>query len=132
MPLKAPARRVQADAPFTRGLARAAGADLTPADRFRPHPEGGFAHIDSLQLPALRQDRSAWLAGLEALERDWFAPLLAALKAKQVRRLVISAPGDKHSLQVEVEAAGLWKFWRKPRPLTELLATAPQVQAQNP
>lgn len=132
MPLRAPARQVQADAPFTRGLARTAGAAVAPADRFRPHAEGGFAHVDSLHLPALRHDTTAWLAGLEALERDWFAPLLAALKAKQIRRLVISAPGDKHSLQIEVEASGLWKFWRKPRPLAELLATAPQVQAQNP
>ena len=69
MPLRAPARQVQADAPFTRGLARTAGAAVAPADRFRPHAEGGFAHVDSLHLPALRHDTTAWLAGLEALER---------------------------------------------------------------
>ena len=96
------------------------------------HVKASGKAIRGRHLPALRHDTTAWLAGLEALERDWFAPLLAALKAKQIRRLVISAPGDKHSLQIEVEASGLWKFWRKPRPLAELLATAPQVQAQNP
>ena len=132
LPFKAPAPHVQADQPFTRGLARSAGAALASADRFRPTPEGGFAHVDKLQLPALRHDAAAWRAGLEALERDWFAPLLAALKAKQIRRLVISAPGDKHSLELEIEAAGLWKFWRKPRPLAELLATAPQAKTQTP
>jgi hypothetical protein len=107
------------------------GADLARPTVSGPTPRAA-SPTWTAHLPALRQDTTAWLAGLEALERDWFAPLLAALKAKQIRRLVISAPGDKHSLEIEVEAAGLWKFWRKPRPLAELLATAPQVQSQNP
>mgnify|MGYP007030620980 CR=1 FL=1 len=124
--------RIRLPGSGTRSAGTKIRAAVAPADRFRPHAEGGFAHVDSLHLPALRQDTSAWRAGLEALERDWFAPLLAALKAKRIRRLLISAPGDKHSLEIEVEAAGLWKFWRKPRPLAELLATAPQMQSQNP
>ena len=132
MPLKAPAPHVQADTPVTRGLAHQAGASLSPADRFRPPAGDGFAHVDHLHLPALHHDADAWRAAIERIERDWFAPLLAALKAKRIRRLLISAPGDKHSLEISVEAGGFWKFWRKPRPLAALLATAPQAQAQNP
>lgn len=132
MPLKAPAPHVQADTPVTRGLAHQAGASLSPADRFRPPAGDGFAHVDHLHLPALHHDADAWRAAIERIERDWFAPLLAALKAKRIRRLLISAPGDRHSLEISVEAGGFWKFWRKPRPLAALLATAPQAQAQNP
>ena len=60
------------------------------------------------------------------------APLLAALKARQLSQLTISAPSDKHCLHLEIAASGLWKFWRKPQPLAALLATAPQPAATSP
>ena len=130
LPLRAPASQIQADAPFARGLARHAGITPQPADHYI---EGtGLAVIDTLQRPSLHFDATAWLSAIAQLETDWFAPLLKALKAKKITALRISAPGDKHHLQLDVEASGLWKFWRKPRPLAALLATAPQPNPQNP
>ncbi len=130
MPFHAPAAQIQADAPFARGLARRAGIEPQAADRLRDGT--GFAIVDSLQRPALHFDGAAWQAALGRLEHDWFAPLLAALKARTIRQLTIDAPGDKHHLHLEISAAGLWKFWRQPRPLDALLATAPQPTSQNP
>ncbi len=126
----APAAQIQADAPFARGLARRAGIEPQPADRYTPGT--GFAVVDSLRQPALHLDAAAWQAALQQLERDWFAPLLAALKARQLSQLTISAPSDKHCLHLEIAASGLWKFWRKPQPLAALLATAPQPAATSP
>jgi len=132
MPARSPASHIQADLPFARGLARHAGIDAEAADRYREQPGTTLAVVDSLQRPALHMDSAAWLAGVEQLDADWFTPLLAALKARRISQLRISAPGDKHFLNLDVSASGLWKFWRKPRPLAALLATAPQPKPQNP
>jgi len=130
LPLRAPAAQIQADTPFARGLALAAGATVQAADRHRAGTT--FAVVDDLRQAALHHDAAAWLGALTRLEADWFAPLLAALKARQLRTLSVSAPGDKHSLQLEISASSLWKFWRKPRPLAALLATAPQPTPTTP
>lgn len=131
-PVHAPASHIQASQAFARGLARHAGIEVQAADRYREQPCTTLAIVDSLQLPALHMDSAAWLAAIEELDTNWFAPLLAALKAKQISKLRISAPGDKHFLHIEVSASGLWKFWRKPRPLDTLLASAPAPNPQNP
>ncbi len=128
--LQAHAPRIQADAPFARGLARFAGVDPEPTERYLDGT--GFAVVSSLQRPALHLDTAAWQAALQQLEQHWFAPLLAALKAKRIRTLTISAPSDKHCLQLEISAGSLWKFWRKPQTLAAVLATAPQPASTTP
>lgn len=128
--LTAPAARIQADGPLARGLARHAGIEPEAADRYQHG--SGFAVVERLHRPALHFDEPAWQAAVTALERDWFAPLLAALKSKQIRQLTISAPGDKHCLQLEIAAGDLWRFWRKPRPLASLLGAAPQTSGPTP
>lgn len=131
-PARAPASHIQANQPFARGLARHAGIEIQVADRYHEQAGTTLAIVDSLQRPALHMDSAAWLAAIEQLETDWFAPLLAALKAKKISKLRISAPGDKHFLHIEISASGLWKFWRKPQPLDALLASAPAPNPQNP
>ncbi len=128
--LPTPTGQIQADQPFARGLARHAGLEAQPADRYRDGTT--LAVVERLQRPALHFDTAAWQTALGELEADWFAPLLAALKAKKIQRLRISAPSDKHNLELDIVASGLWKFWRKPRPLAALLATAPPPNPQNP
>lgn len=128
--LPTPTGQIQADQPFARGLARHAGLEAQPADRYRDGT--ALAVVERLQRPALHFDTAAWQAALGELEADWFVPLLAALKAKKIQRLRISAPSDKHNLELDIVASGLWKFWRKPRPLAALLATAPPPNPQNP
>lgn len=123
---------VQAEQPFVRGLARLAGIEPSSISGYA-HPAGNaLAVVDSLQRPALHHDREAWVNALRNLESNWFAPLLADLKARRLQGIRIRVPDDRHLLQVDVAPPGLWKFWRKPRSLDALLATAPHTTATPP
>lgn len=129
-PLTAPAPRIQAESAFARGLARHVGVEPESTERYLAG--SGFAVVDRLHRPTLHVDEPAWQAAVTALERDWFAPLLAGLKSKQIRQLTLVAPGDKHSLRLDISAGDLWRFWRKPLPLASLLGRAPQTANPTP
>ncbi len=121
--LGVPARAVQAESAMARGLARAAGLPLAaPA----PVPaEGTLVVLDPLLAPTLHLDLDAWREALAALEAEWFAPLLAALKARRLPGLRISAPGDRATLELDCTTRDLWKFWHRPRTLDSLIAPLP-------
>lgn len=123
---------IQAKQAFARGLARHFGLAPQAADRYLRPDGNGLALVDDLQRPLLHQDRDGWRHALQALESNWFAPLLADLKARRLEALRISVPSDRNSLQLDIASSGLWKFWRKPRPLANTLASAPQSAAQTP
>jgi hypothetical protein len=123
---------LQADQPFARGLACHMGLNPAAADHYRRPAGNGLALIDELQRPLLHLDREGWRHTLQTLESNWFAPLLADLKARKLDAVRISVPNDRHTLQLDVGSSGLWKFWRKPRTLGSVLATAPQPAAQTP
>lgn len=119
--IRAPARAVQADDVLARGLARAAGLEASA-----PHALPGadtLVVLDALHTPALHLDIERWREALQRLETEWFAPLLAALKAGRSEPLRITAPGDRATLELTLTARGLWKFWRRPRPLDSLTGT---------
>jgi hypothetical protein len=107
LPAKAesPWRSVTAGDPVALGLARAAGI----GHRAPPHsavqwldgmPEDG-RHLVMLQAPH------------EALEADWFAPLLAALRSGRIGMLTLHAP--EAGLAFESARSDLRRFWRRPR-----------------
>jgi hypothetical protein len=121
--LTAPARTIQAQEPFARGLARAAGVEAGPP-RALPG-EDALVVLDALHRPALHLDIERWQHALQGLETQWFAPLLAALKARRTSALRITAPGDRTTLDLSLDARSLWKFWRRPRSLDSLNATLP-------
>ncbi|MDY0011433.1 MAG: hypothetical protein RBS40_00905 [Rhodocyclaceae bacterium] len=117
--LAPPAPRILAEAPLPRGLARAAG--VAPAAPVLPL--GGpdtLVILEDLLRPALYLDLERWRQALLALEATWFAPLLAALQARRVSSLVISAPGDQATLEIRTARPRFWQFWRKPRNLEDL------------
>jgi len=119
--LRAPAPRVLAHGPVARGLALAAGLEARPPAL----PHGGtdaLVVLEDLLGPALHLDLERWRETLLALEATWFAPLLGALKARRATALRISAPGDRATLDLTVQAGQLWKFWHKPRNLEEVAA----------
>ncbi|MDD3352865.1 hypothetical protein [Zoogloea sp.] len=126
-----PVQRILANAPYPRGLARHAGIASGTAEHFQPSPETTLAVVDTLHRPLLHMTPDAWTAALETLEKDWFAPLLQALKAGQLKHLRITVPGDRHLLELEIGQRGLWKFWRKPQGLDALLATAPSLDSPS-
>lgn len=129
---ESPFTSIQADLPLARGHARQAGVEPSPATRYQPPSGPALAVVDSLLLPLLHRDPQAWAAALQRLDSDWFAPLLADLKSRRITHLHISAPDDQHSLELDIAAGGLWKFWRKPRPLDTLLASAPPSSPSTP
>lgn len=114
-----PFSAVIADDPLARGLALAAGI---PA---RPLPENA-----NLILPSLRHEGVALAVfdaprgadGLAALERTWFAPLLAALRAGEIGMLTLHLCGADSLLEVETVRSDLRRFWRRNKPLASHFA----------
>lgn len=108
--------------PVLAGLCALAGLKHQPASsRFEPGQGQILAHDTRLFGPARALDAMTWRTTLLSLERDWFAPALAALKsgACQELRLVGNGFGSP-DIEFTVSRRALWRFWRRPRPLTEL------------
>ncbi len=61
-------------------------------------------------------DIEGWREFILRLERDWFAPLLLALKTKQLSELTIFT-GDSKSFTVNRSA--LWRWWRRAKPVRQ-------------
>ncbi len=58
---------------------------------------------------------------LGELEANWFAPLLAALKARRIDMLTVHMP--ESALSFETARGDLGRFWRRPRPLASYAIT---------
>jgi hypothetical protein len=125
-----PLAAVQSHEPLVRGIARAAGVEATPPDLGTALRQDTVVVLDTLLEPARRLDLDAWRSNLAALERDWFAPLAAALRDRRLQGLTLTAPGDRSTLELVVRAGDRWKFWRKPLAFDLLLKSlTPAVPA---
>jgi hypothetical protein len=49
----------------------------------------------------------------DALEHDWFEPLLAALRRRTLDEVALVFPDGVRAWRFEVRASDLWKFWRR-------------------
>jgi hypothetical protein len=111
--LEAPKARpysvVLARDPLARGLARAAGVPE------RTLPRDGAAMLAA--LPPEGVSLAVLDASPAALERDWFDPLLAALREGQIGMLSLVLPGRDALLEVETVRSDLRHFWRVRKPL---------------
>lgn len=63
-------------------------------------------------------DSTAWRQAMLALERAWFAPLLAALRRRSIDEIALIALHPRGCERFEVGATDLLKFWRPVRPLS--------------
>jgi len=113
-----PFSAVIADDPLARGLALAAGipALALPKDARSALAALGdegcvLAVPDAPRETQLRERRAA-------LERDWFLPLLAALKSGRIGMLTLHLAGENRLLQVETVRSDLRYFWRLRKPLS--------------
>ena len=112
---------VLSDDPVLKGLAMLAGVDVaSPPARFEPTRERVLLHLDQLAQPMAAQDALAWREVMVALEAEWIAPALDALKHGVPRRLTFVASGHGRALSVSATRSDLWRFWRKLLPLARL------------
>lgn len=132
VPVRAPrAQLICGTSSIARGLAQAAGIecqDVPPgwdalwhADRARTGIV--WCIIDALRAPVAYGDQARWAAGLAELERDWVAPLLAALRGRQIGMITLHAFGPGSALIVETTASDLRFLWRRRRPLRAYVNT---------
>jgi len=110
------------DDPVARGIARLLGIDsgALPARLDNPGALSPLAVHGALEQPARTGDALVWREQMEGLEADWLAPALEALRSGRLDALRLLAPGDLAAVELNVSRHDLWKFWRKPRALTEL------------
>jgi hypothetical protein len=80
-------------------------------------PEDGrhLAVLDALRAPAALEQHAAVEEGIAALERLWFAPLLAALRAERIGMVTLHVPDAGRSF--ETIRSDLRRIWRRPRRL---------------
>lgn len=116
----APYSRVFSKLPLARGLALHGGIAPAPlAPDFAAL--GGNLKDDTLvvlhQLTRCVRagDYAAWPTALAALEHDWFAPALAALKAGRLSGVRVCLPSERFTLDCAVTRSDLRKFWRTRR-----------------
>jgi hypothetical protein len=109
-------------APLLRGLARHAGVPWQgqEQDGATPHARRTLQVDERLLGPAQQLDAEAWREGLRALDRERLAPAVAALRGGRLARLTLTALGDEGVLDLEVGRGDALRFWRRPRPLTDL------------
>lgn len=147
-PTKRAFGQVYAEDPVARGLAMAAGGSAATlpatADEWLrgstgsagsadPHTAGLVLFVlDGLAAPAAYAERGQWAEQAARIERDWLAPLLAALRGGRIGMLTLALPGhdadaggvEVPGVEVEIVRGDLRRFWRRARPLTHYLAEA--------
>jgi hypothetical protein len=121
---RAPWRSVAADDPVALGLARLGGSQPRPlpesADLWLTSlPEDGrhLAVLDALRAPHALGQEAEYREALETLERRWFAPLLAGLRAQRIGMVTLHVPDSAARGSFETIRGDLRRFWRRPRPL---------------
>nr|WP_183722915.1 MULTISPECIES: regulator [Paraburkholderia] len=117
--------RVHSDAAATRGLALASGAELgaVPATfkaqsaantNASANGQGAtLIELDPFSAAYIQQDWGRWNAAFAQLERDWFAPGLAALESGELAELGVTLCGDTGSVTLNATRGDLRKFWRR-------------------
>jgi len=113
-----PFSTVVGDDPLARGLALAAGI---PARALPKDADSVLATLgdEGLALVVLDAPREAQLRERStALERDWFLPLLAALRSGRIGMLTLHLAGADRLLQVETVRSDLRYFWRRRKRLS--------------
>ncbi|AXE33287.1 hypothetical protein [Chromobacterium phragmitis] len=119
---RAPAPRLLADDEALLPLARLTGMQTDAAPYAFDGLEAGedaLLALDTLQAAAQYRDPWGWREGLERLERDWFAPMLSALRQRKLEQLTLIATGPA-GFELTLKPSDLWRFWKRALPLAAL------------
>lgn len=125
--LSAPYTATWTDHPLVAGLAAAGETAVRslPASGDLLEPRGGGTQLVALtSLPATAYgDLREWREALTILERDWFHPLLGALRRQSIQSLTLHGLGPDFSYASETRPRDRWRFWRARRPLRDYAAS---------
>ncbi|TDG23675.1 regulator [Paraburkholderia silviterrae] len=78
------------------------------------HANGAtLVELDPFSAAYIQQDWGRWNAAFAQLERDWFAPALAALETRELAELGLTLCGDTGSVTLTATRGDLRKFWRR-------------------
>jgi hypothetical protein len=120
-PTAQPGMTVWANDPLTVGLAEAVGAAPNPLPLAAADWLGQYHAREDHLIVLDRLDASAPPHRLEVLEREWFAPLLEALRAGRLGRLELHLGGTQAVRTFFLTRNDLYKFWRRPGKLEPFL-----------
>jgi hypothetical protein len=117
-----PCARVIADGGMALALASAGGVpavSLPEGRNVSVEGAGGDVLVvwEGLQAALQRGDLGAWRNSLQQFERACMTPLLQALKAGKIGRIILEVPDKDSARRYVLTQAALWKLWRYPRPL---------------
>ena len=108
---------VASDNALALALAARAGIETTGGTGLPSAP--GARVLIAAEVPGGRHgDEAAWRQAMARLERDWFAPLLSALRRRVVDEVAVVALHPRGCERFEIGATDLFKFWRPVRPLS--------------
>ena len=97
--------------PWIAALASASGGGK--ADPATAFGRDAIIYCDQLSAAALASDWSTWIGAMELLEREWFAPALAALQAGAVSRVSLVLSSRELLLETTTTRLAQRKFWRR-------------------
>jgi hypothetical protein len=114
---------VSANDPLALGLARLAGArqralpgGADPWLELAPQDGRHFILLDALRAPLALGNSAEYRQCIEALEKQWFAPLLGALRGGRIGMVTVHVP-DSQSASFETVRGDLRRFWRRAKAL---------------
>ncbi len=78
--------------------------------------------IDELAISSSYDELQTWYDHMEQLERNWFAPLINAMKRRRIEVCTIIEPNGQ---QFTLQGISNWQFWRQPKPLFDYVLNTP-------
>lgn len=119
---------VWSDEALACALAATAGLHATPLPDEAEHwlnsiapsqPVNAHSLLVLGQLSGAAQygDIARWREEISALNRNWFAPLLKALRQRRFSKIALVVPGDRDCQRFELSPVDLFRFWRRAKPL---------------
>jgi hypothetical protein len=91
-----------------------ADANITAASWLASNSSQRLMLLDDLSEAALAEDWGSWLDYMQALDKNWFTPLLDALRAGKAKQLKITVSNTTQLREFEITNMALRKFWVKP------------------
>ena len=117
-------QQVIGDQPLLKGLAAWSGIAHHTAPDSPMLPRGSHGTLlllNQLQQAAQTLDAGNWRAALMDIECGWLNTLSTALRSGRLGSLRLTALGDEAGLDITVTRSDAVKFWRRPRPLHQLV-----------